>query len=59
MRFEYNDNIPTLDLSDFTNGSPEKRINFTKDLGEIYSEIGFVAIKNHGFSQDVQKNILN
>ena len=57
MRFEYNDNIPTLDLSDFTNGSPEKRINFTKDLGEIYSEIGFVAIKNHGFSQDVQKNI--
>ena len=57
MKFEYNDNIPTLDLSDFTSGSPEKRKEFTNNLGEIYSEIGFVAIKNHGFSAEVQKNI--
>lgn len=57
MKFEYNDNIPTLDLSDFTQKDSAKRQQFYKDLGEIYSEIGFVAIKNHGFSSEIQKEL--
>lgn len=57
MTFDYNDNIPTLDLSDFTVGTKEQKKQFVADLGEIYSEIGFVAIKNHGFKHDEQNQL--
>lgn len=57
MAFNYNDNIPTLDLSDFTVGNEEQKKQFVADLGEIYSEIGFVAIKNHGFKHEDQKQL--
>lgn len=59
MAFDYNDNIPTLDLSDFTNGSTDQKQQFVADLGEIYSEIGFVAITNHGYTSDRQTNLYN
>jgi isopenicillin N synthase-like dioxygenase len=47
------DTVPSLDLHDFTKGSPEKRVQFVKDLGQAYENIGFVAIKNHGLSDEL------
>lgn len=49
--------IPSLDLADFTSGDAEKKIDFVKKLGDAYQNIGFVAIKNHGLSKDLQNNL--
>ncbi len=51
------DEIPSLDLDDFVKGSPEKKMQFVKALGEAYNEIGFVAIKNHGLSNQLVENL--
>ncbi len=45
--------IPSLDLNDFKHGDEESKKNFVEDLGKAYSDIGFVAIKNHGLSDEV------
>ena len=39
--------IPSLNLKDFTQGSEQKRIQFVKDLGKAYEEIGVVAISGN------------
>lgn len=44
--------ILTLDLKDFTEGSPETQKKFVSDLGEAYEKIGFIAIKNHGLTDE-------
>lgn len=49
--------IPSLDLADFIHGSPEQKSKFVQDLGKAYSEIGFVAIKNHGLSDELVENL--
>lgn len=41
------DQIPSLDLADFTGGDPVKKKKFVEDLGAAYHTIGFVAIRNH------------
>lgn len=51
------DEIPSLDLADFTSGTAEQKAAFVKKLGEAYENIGFVAIKNHGLSQDLQDRL--
>ncbi|GMQ27902.1 isopenicillin N synthase family dioxygenase [Algoriphagus confluentis] len=51
------DEIPSLDLAHFTSGTSEQKMNFVKKLGEAYQNIGFVAIKNHGLSQDLQDRL--
>jgi isopenicillin N synthase-like dioxygenase len=51
------DEIPSLDLADFTSGNPEKKAAFVQKLGEAYQNIGFVAIKNHGLSKDLQDRL--
>lgn len=51
------DEIPSLDLAHFTSGTPDQKMNFVKKLGEAYQNIGFVAIKNHGLSQDLQDRL--
>ena len=43
-------NIPSVDLSDFTEGNKETKAAFVKEVGKAYEEIGFVAVKNHGLS---------
>ena len=43
--------IPSLNLKDFTQGGEQKRIQFVKDLGKAYEEIGFVAISGHFLSE--------
>ncbi|MEQ9285691.1 MAG: 2-oxoglutarate and iron-dependent oxygenase domain-containing protein [Cyclobacteriaceae bacterium] len=47
------DEIPSLDLADFTGNDPIKKKKFVDDLGQAYHSIGFVAIKNHGLTDDL------
>ncbi len=49
--------IPKLDLSDFVSGDAEKKKQFVTNLGKAYEEIGFVAIRNHGISETILKNL--
>lgn len=49
--------IPSLDLADFTSGDPAKKRVFVARLGEAYNNIGFVSIKNHGLSGHLQQQL--
>lgn len=51
--------IPSLDLSHFTEGDSNTKNAFVKDLGKAYTEIGFVAIKNHALTDEVQDKLYN
>lgn len=51
------DEIPSLDLNDFKSGDASKKKNFVEKLGEAYSNIGFIALKNHGLSEDDSKKL--
>lgn len=45
--------IPVVDLSQFTEGTKEQRIEFVKELGEAFHNIGFVGVKNHGIPKQL------
>lgn len=45
--------IPSVDLSDFLSGNAVKKNQFIQSLGKAYEEVGFVAVKNHGISNDL------
>lgn len=49
--------IPSVDLADFTSGDPAKKAAFVKALGDAYNNIGFVALKGHGLSEDLQDRL--
>jgi isopenicillin N synthase-like dioxygenase len=51
------DEIPSLDLANFTSGDKEKKLKFVNDLGTAYNSIGFVAIKNHFLNDDMQQRL--
>lgn len=51
------DDIPSLDLADFTAGNAETQAAFVQKLGESFHHIGFVAIKNHGLTQELQDRL--
>ena len=48
------DEVPSLDLADFISGDAQKKAKFVADLGSAFTNIGFVAIKNHGLSDDLR-----
>ena len=43
--------IPVVDLSDFSANSG-KKTSFVDELGKAYEEVGFVAVKNHGITEE-------
>ncbi len=45
--------IPVVDLAEFLSGDPAKKQQFVQALGKAYEEVGFVAVKNHGISDDL------
>jgi isopenicillin N synthase-like dioxygenase len=49
--------IPSLDLSDFTSGNNERKSQFVQQLGSAFQDIGFVAIKNHGLTDDLREKL--
>lgn len=51
------DSIPSLDLDDFNSEISEKKSRFVQDLGRAFNSIGFVAIKNHGLSDQLRENL--
>ena len=50
-------NIPVVDLSEFTSGTPESKQRFVQQLGKAYEEVGFVAVKNHGIPDALIKDL--
>lgn len=54
---ELYDEIPSLDLADFTPGDPDRKARFVQDLGRAFNQIGFVAIRNHGLTDDLTKRL--
>lgn len=51
------DEVPSLDLADFTRGDEAKKKKFVADLGAAYNNIGFVAIKNHYLTDDLSAKL--
>lgn len=51
------DEIPSLDLADFTSGDASRKSAFVKDLGNAFSNIGFVAIKSHGLTEENRQQL--
>ena len=51
------DEIPSLDLADFTSGNPTLKAAFVQALGGAFNSIGFVAIKNHGLTNELTQNL--
>lgn len=47
------DTIPSLDLNDFRQHDASSREAFVHSLGQAFTDIGFVAIKNHGLSAEL------
>lgn len=45
--------IPSLDLNDFVAGDAVTRNAFIQSLGNAYEDIGFIALKNHGLSDEL------
>lgn len=51
------DQVPSLDLADFTSGDATRKAKFVAELGSAYENIGFVSIKNHGLSDALVANL--
>ncbi len=49
--------IPSVDLADFLSGDQDRKSSFVNELGEAYQNIGFVAVKNHGLSDELTASI--
>lgn len=49
--------VPSLDLADFTSGDAQRKQRFVEDLGAAFTNIGFVAIKNHGLSDALRNDL--
>jgi len=47
--------IPSLDLIDFT--KKDKKLNFVKEIGKAYENIGFVSIKNYGLTKEEEEDL--
>ena len=52
-------NIPVVNLADFLSGDPQLKQKFVNDLGKAYEDTGFVAVKNHGISDDLIADLYN
>ncbi len=51
------DEVPSLDLADFTSGDAERRARFVHQLADAYENIGFIALRNHGLSNDLTERL--
>ncbi len=50
-------NIPVVDLAAFTKGDDAAKQAFVQQLGIAYEQVGFVAVKNHGISDELIANL--
>lgn len=49
--------VPSLDLANFLDGNEGQKSRFIEELGQAYNNIGFVAIRNHYLSNDLQDKL--
>ncbi|MFT3909567.1 MAG: 2-oxoglutarate and iron-dependent oxygenase domain-containing protein [Ferruginibacter sp.] len=45
--------IPSVDLADFLSNDGNRKKSFIQQLGKAYEEVGFVAVKNHGITDEL------
>ena len=45
--------IPVVDLNDFVSGTEASKQRFVNDLGKAFEDVGFVAVKGSGVSQQL------
>ncbi|HLV14814.1 MAG TPA: 2-oxoglutarate and iron-dependent oxygenase domain-containing protein [Xanthomarina sp.] len=50
-------NIPSVNLNDFTSGDPVRKQKFVDEIGKAYEEIGFVALKGHFLDDTLVDNL--
>lgn len=48
------DSIPSVDLEEFISGDASKKTKFVNELGAAFTNIGFVALKNSGLSEELR-----
>ncbi len=51
--------IPSVDLADFLSDDAEKKQSFVQALGSAYEDVGFVAVKNHGITDQLIEDLYN
>ena len=51
------DEVPAVDLNDFTSDDALVKQTFVQTLGSAFENIGFVAVKNHGLSDTTIANL--
>lgn len=51
--------IPLVDLSKFVDGNAVQRAEFVQELGDAFSNIGFVGVVNHGVPKDLVDGFYN
>ncbi len=51
------DEIPSLNLADFYKGNASQKQKFVELLGAAYTNIGFVAIRNHFLTEELQNRL--
>lgn len=49
--------IPSVDLNEFLSTDINTKNKFVQDLGKAYEAVGFVAVKNHGISDELIANL--
>ncbi|WP_304233556.1 isopenicillin N synthase family oxygenase [Jiulongibacter sediminis] len=51
------DSIPSVDLAEFTSGDPALKKKFVNEIGAAFTNIGFVAVKNHGLNDELREKL--
>jgi isopenicillin N synthase-like dioxygenase len=49
--------VPSVDLSDFISGDPERKQRFIAEIGTAFENIGFVALSGHFLSEDLVNDL--
>lgn len=49
--------VPSLDLADFLDGNEVQKARFVEELGQAFNNIGFVAIRSHYLSYELQDKL--
>lgn len=57
--YSINMSIPSVDLDLFVKGDAASKQSFVDLLGKAYEEVGFVAVKNHGISDQLIQQLYN
>lgn len=51
--------IPLVDLDKFVKGNEKERMEFVKELGDAFNDIGFVGVINHGVPKELVDGFYN